>query len=167
MSASGVFLGTQPVDRYGRYLYPFPAEQPASGPEVARVLRPGGMAFIKFMPIYHADGGHHLVGLLERPWVHLLHDQAQIEEMIRSSGGVTNEVPAILASLNGYRIGQYREMFRNTDLQVLQQVVHEGFCMGGSADADIFKQLRRKHSEKELSTLGMTVVLKKKGRRYQ
>jgi hypothetical protein len=64
-------------------------------------------------------------------------------------------------------IGQYREMFRNTDLQVLQPVVHEGFCMGGSADSDIFKQLRRKHSEKELSTLGMTVVLKKKGRRYQ
>jgi SAM-dependent methyltransferase len=131
--------------------------------ECSRVLKPGGQLFCSFMPIYFADSGHHLSGLTDVPWVHLLYDRREIKRLIRDSGKLPNEVDNILNSLNGYSMKRYLEMFKRTDLYTLEQRIHQGFSIVGAERSEEFRRVRARFPERELSTLGMTVVLQKTG----
>ena len=129
--------------------------------QTSRVLKPGGLAFLLFMPIYFSDGGHHLCGLIDMPWIHLLYERAEIKKMILDAGKVPNEVDHILDSLNGYSLSQYLEIFDQTDLYVLERQIHKGFSIEGAEESEEFKKLQTRYPEEELTTLGMTVILQK------
>jgi ubiquinone/menaquinone biosynthesis C-methylase UbiE len=129
--------------------------------EIARVLKPGGYVFLQFNGLYFSDAGHHLHGLADLPWIHLLHDRAEIRKIIREAGKVPNEVDNILDTLNGYGVIQYLEIFDKTALEVVEKHIHRGFFMGGSEQSEEFKVLKDKYPEEDLTTSGMTVVLRK------
>jgi SAM-dependent methyltransferase len=131
--------------------------------DVSRVLKPGGQVFLLFMPLYFADGGHHLTHLTDIPWIHLLYERAEIKKMILDAGKVPNEVDHILDSLNGYSLSQYLEIFDKTDLDVLARQIHRGFSLAGSERSEEFRKLQASYPEDELTTLGLTVILQKGG----
>jgi SAM-dependent methyltransferase len=129
--------------------------------EISRVLKPGGHAFLQFNGLYFSDDGHHLYGLTEIPWIHLLYDRAEIKKIILDAGKVPNEVDNILDTLNGYSVHQYLEIFDKTDMQVLERHIHKNFSVVGAERSEEFTKLKAKYSEEELSTSGMTVILQK------
>jgi SAM-dependent methyltransferase len=129
--------------------------------DVSRVLKPGGQVFLLFMPLYFADGGHHLSHLTDIPWIHLLYDRTEIKKMILDAGNVPNEVDHILDSLNGYSLSQYLDIFDKTDLDVLEKQIHRGFSLVGAERSEEFRKLKMRYPEEELTTLGLTVILQK------
>ncbi|MDY0042668.1 MAG: class I SAM-dependent methyltransferase, partial [Desulforhabdus sp.] len=137
------------------------ADPAAAVAELSRTLKPTGEAFLHFQPMYFSDMGHHLFGLLELPWVHLLHDRATIKEMICEQGKVANEVDNILDSLNGYGLEDYMEVLSKTDLQVVDMRIHRGVIIAGADRSEQFIQLKQIYPEEELLATGITVHLRK------
>jgi SAM-dependent methyltransferase len=131
--------------------------------EISRVLKPGGHAFLQFNGLYFSDNGHHLHGLTDIPWIHLLYDRAEIKKIILEAGKTPNEVDNILNSLNGYSVRQYLEIFDKTDLKILERHIHKGFSVEGAERSEEFIKLKAKYPEEELSVSGMTVILQKRG----
>lgn len=129
--------------------------------EVARLLKPGGKAFLQFMPLYYSDYGNHLNHLLDVPWAHLLYDREQIKEMVIKAGKVANEVDNILDSLNGYTLAQFNEVIANSSLKVVKKINATGFAKPESAASEEFEILKKKFPEEELTTLGMILILEK------
>jgi ubiquinone/menaquinone biosynthesis C-methylase UbiE len=129
--------------------------------EISRVLKPGGHVFLQFSPLYFSDVGHHLFGLTDIPWVHLLYERAEIKKMILDAGKVPNEVDNILDSLNGYSVKQYLEIFNNTDLNIVEKHIHKSFSVEGADRSEGFTKLKARYPEEDLSTSGMTVILQK------
>jgi SAM-dependent methyltransferase len=129
--------------------------------EISRVLKSGGHVFLQFNGLYFSDAGHHLYGLADLPWVHLLHDRAEIKKIVREAGKAPNEVDNILNTLNGYSVRQFLEIFDKIDLKIEEKIIHKGFFMGGSEQSEEFKVLKEKYPEEDLTTSGMTVILRK------
>ena len=129
--------------------------------EISRVLKPGGTVFLLFNGLYFSDGGHHLYGLTDIPWVHLLYERAEIKKMILDAGKVPNEVDNILNTLNGYSVKQYLEIFDNTDLNIVEKHLHKSFSIEGAERSEEFAKLKARYPEEDLSTSGMTVILRK------
>jgi ubiquinone/menaquinone biosynthesis C-methylase UbiE len=129
--------------------------------EISRVLKPGGHAFLQFTPLYYSDAGHHLFGLTDIPWVHLLNDRAAIKKIILDAGKIPNEVDNILDTLNGYSVRQFLEIFDKTDIEVLERHMHKGFSLQGAGQSNEFMQLITKYPEEDLITSGMSVILRK------
>ena len=129
--------------------------------EISRVLKPGGHAFLQFNGLYFSDAGHHLYGLTDIPWIQLLHDRAEIKRIIRDAGKVPNEVDNILNTLNGYSVRQFIEIFDNTDLTVLEKHIHKSFSVEGAGQSEAFEKLKERFPEEDLTTSGITVVLRK------
>jgi SAM-dependent methyltransferase len=129
--------------------------------EIARVLKPGGHIFLQFFPLYFSDVGHHLFGLTDIPWVHLLYDRSEIKKMILDAGKVPNEVDNILDSLNGYSVKQYLEIFNNTDLKIVEKHIHKSFSIEGADRSEEYTKLKARYPEEDLSTSGMTMILQK------
>jgi SAM-dependent methyltransferase len=130
--------------------------------EISRVLKPGGTAFLHFNSLYFSDGGHHLYGLIDIPWVHLLYERAEIKKMILDAGKIPNEVDNILDSLNGYSVKQYLEIFDNTDLNIVEKHIHKSLSVNGADRSEEFTKLKERYSEEDLGTSGMTVILRKR-----
>jgi SAM-dependent methyltransferase len=129
--------------------------------EISRVLKPGGHVFLQYSPLYFSDGGHHLFGLADIPWIHLLYERDEIKKIIRTAGKVPNEVDNILNTLNGYSLHQYLEIFEKTDLHIIEKHIHKGFSVEGLEQSVEFTKLKKKYPEEDLTTLGMTVILRK------
>jgi SAM-dependent methyltransferase len=130
--------------------------------EISRVLKPGGTVFLQFNGLYFSDGGHHLHGLTNIPWVHLLYERAEIKKMILDAGKVPNEVDSILDSLNGYSVKQYLEIFNSTDLNIVAKHLYKSFSVEGADRSEEFTKLKARYPEEDLSISGMTVILRKR-----
>jgi SAM-dependent methyltransferase len=129
--------------------------------EISRVLKPGGHVFLQFNGLYFSDDGHHLSGLIDIPWIHLLYERAEIKKIIVAAGRVPNEVDNIIDSLNGYSVRQYLEIFDNTDLKVLEKHIYKNFSFAGSERSEEFIKLKTRYSEEDLTTSGITAILQK------
>ena len=129
--------------------------------EISRVLKPGGTVFLQFNGLYFSDGGHHLYGLTDIPWIHLLYERSEIKKIILDAGKVPNEVDNILDTLNGYSVRQYLEIFDKTDLQILEKHIHKSFSVEGADRSEEFTKLKARYPEEDLNTSGMTVILRK------
>jgi SAM-dependent methyltransferase len=118
--------------------------------------------FLHFNGLYFSDAGHHLYGLIDIPWVHLLYERSEIKKMILDAGKIPNEVDNILDSLNGYSVKQYLEIFDNSNLNVVEKHIHKSFSVDGANRSEEFTKLKERYSEEDLSTSGMTVILRKR-----
>lgn len=79
--------------------------------EAARVTRPGGYIYLMFDPLWTADSGSHFLHRIGEPWLHLLADDEQIAERMRSNGGDESEIESYRNHMNRRPISYYREMF--------------------------------------------------------
>lgn len=60
--------------------------------EVWRVLRPGGVFYATFDPIWTADSGSHFMHYVKEPWLHLLLNENAFREKMRHGGAAEWEV---------------------------------------------------------------------------
>lgn len=128
--------------------------------EISRVLKPGGQAFLSLNPIYHADVGHHLMDLIDIPWVHLLYDRQEIKARVGASGKPVNEVDNILNSLNGYSVRDYIGALSGLDLEIQHLETHK-LDFKHAIKCKEFKILKKTYTEEELLTRGITALLAK------
>ncbi len=136
--------------------------------EIRRTLRPRGEAFIAFSPLYYSDRGHHLHtnALLDLPWVHLLHSREEIKRMIADRGKPTNEVDAILDSLNGWHPRQFDAMYKHSGMEILSHAVHTSFTIASAEGSEAFHTVSKRFPREDLTTIGMQTHLRKpSGRR--
>ena len=131
--------------------------------EIERVLKPGGLAYLQFSPIFTADAGSHLwnQNLLDKPWCTLLYSREQIREMVAQGGAMTNRVDDILDSLNGLPAQYYRDLFGNTSFKVefLEEI--RGCVMPGAQESEEFALARKQFPEEDLLVQGFKVLLRK------
>lgn len=75
--------------------------------EVWRVLRPGGMFYASFDPIWTADSGSHFLHYTKEPWLHLLVDDDEYCELMKSAGAVEWELNEYRTAMNRLPAGFY------------------------------------------------------------
>jgi ubiquinone/menaquinone biosynthesis C-methylase UbiE len=133
--------------------------------EIFRVLHPGGMAYLQFMPLYFSDAGSHLnsQGLTDMPWAQLLLDRAEIKRLVGKAGKPTQEIDGILDSLNGRTASYFGALFRNSRFTIVREAVHRGFTLTHPEHELYFNRLQERFPKDELMIYGMTVLLKKPG----
>jgi SAM-dependent methyltransferase len=76
--------------------------------EVERVLRPGGVAFINFGPLYSSPYGRHAYRQIPVPFCHLLFDEPALRQCARRLG-LVDEWPYV----NGWTLARYRALFES------------------------------------------------------
>ena len=76
--------------------------------EIARVLRPGGMAYLSFTGLRWSPHGAHLYKTLGVPYVTILFDEADVRAYLRTCGR-SDWSPWV----NDYSIERFREVFRS------------------------------------------------------
>lgn len=132
--------------------------------EVRRVLKPGGVAFVQFSPVYMADAGSHLwdQGLLNVPWCVLLHSRDEIRELVAQRGAQTHRIDDILDSLNGLPTQYYREMFAACGMQVEVLEEIEGCAIPGATNSEQYARAAAKFPKKDLLVLGFKALLRKR-----
>jgi SAM-dependent methyltransferase len=122
--------------------------------EMFRVVRPGGLIYLTFDPIWTCDSGSHFYHRVPRPWQHLLHSDDEYVDAIISAGGNAEEVDDFRHAMNRRRLSYYREMFdrwRDRAEFVLEYREHENFARCIAAN----------YSEEELMFRGMAKVIRK------
>lgn len=53
--------------------------------ELIRILKPGGYAFISFIPVFFCDEGSHMTNFVTEPWAHLIYSEEEYIEMLRAA----------------------------------------------------------------------------------
>jgi SAM-dependent methyltransferase len=129
--------------------------------EMARVVRPAGLVFANFAPLYYTHGGAHFLGAYEHLWMSDEQFQAYL-----SARGIQTELEegAFWLRNNMFsrlRYDEYLAIFKSRF--ELDHVV-----LAVSADAQQYKRahpsewaaLRERHAERDLLTYGMTVWMR-------
>ncbi len=143
--------------------------------EMTRVLRPGGVLYSDFGPIWSGSDGHHLRGpareALKRagvwplaPWSHLLKTRGEMKAFLRENLEDEHEVRLVerwlyrRESLNRVFFEDYVHAFYNSGLRVLRVDLKEG----PEPDEAQLEILRRRHPGRtSFHVRGFRVVLKK------
>lgn len=68
--------------------------------EIWRVLKPGGMFYASFDPIWSADSGSHFMHYTKEPWLHLIVDDNSYCEAMRKAGAAEWETNEYLTAMN-------------------------------------------------------------------
>lgn len=79
--------------------------------EIMRVLKPGGVFYIQFDPIWTSPFGHHLPDRLKEPWSHLVYDQAEVHRRILENGGTEADIRVFETEMNRKRLSDYFALF--------------------------------------------------------
>ncbi len=53
--------------------------------ELIRILKPGGYAFISFIPVFFCDEGSHMTDYVKEPWAHLIYSEEEYIKMLRDA----------------------------------------------------------------------------------
>jgi len=133
--------------------------------EIARVLRPGGHAYISFDPIWTADTGNHFQHYVPEPWAHLVLDEAQFVARMRGAGAEDWEVNDFHLWLNRHRLGVYQRLFgvsaKELGLNVLAQQSWSGVVDDANLLHENWELALKTYSREELLTRGMYVLMRK------
>jgi SAM-dependent methyltransferase len=81
-------------------------------PEVHRVLRRGGYAFLDFGPLYFSPYGLHAYRQIPVPFCHLLFEDRELHAWAE-----TNGLPHAWPFVNGWSLTQYRQLWASVDAQ--------------------------------------------------
>ena len=92
--------------------------------EAYRVLRPGGVFYASFDPVWTADSGSHFIHYGNQPWLHLLLDDDEFCDLMRAAGATDPE-------LNEYRSGMNRlpASYYETQLKLVGCEIFDLFTM--------------------------------------
>jgi SAM-dependent methyltransferase len=141
--------------------------------EIARVLKPAGLALISFEPIWSCSYGHHLhhfgeCAKLMPPWAHLMWTPVQMRESLAEKWpaaaplSLEQAIEWVFAGhvLNRLNIRQFKASFANCPLEVdwMIDLKEEGIDQTALERASAMTGL----SCDELTTKGLSVLLVKK-----
>jgi SAM-dependent methyltransferase len=85
--------------------------------EMMRVLKPGGIVYIQFDPIWASPFGHHLPHLLHDPWMHLINQQGDVHRLIIEGGGTENDIRIYDTEMNRRGLHEYFAIFNAARLR--------------------------------------------------
>ena len=134
--------------------------------EIARVLKPGGYAYLTFDPIWTADTGNHFFHRVEEPWAHLvLKDEDFISEM-KKNGADSWEIDEYKYAMNRVRLSCYKSIFsiqtKKFNLQLVNLITWKGLTQDSYRHHRNYQTaLNMGFSEEELYTRGIEVIFKK------
>jgi ubiquinone/menaquinone biosynthesis C-methylase UbiE len=124
--------------------------------EMNRVLRPGGLIYLEFGPLFHSSLGSHLYRFLHIPWVHLLFDSNVIFAYLRQ---IHQEAWIdVYLQLNRLTISGFRDLISDSQMHVrhmncrreplgrFQRLYHSRLCQ---------------YSKEDLQTTSVTCVLQR------
>ena len=129
--------------------------------EMRRVLRPGGLVFANFGPLYYTYGGAHFSGAYEHLWM----TDAQFDQYLEARAIPSEMEDGLLWLRNGMfsrlRYHEYREILQ-------RDFEFEHVILGVSAEALRYKRshplewraLCERHAERDLLTFSMTVWMR-------
>lgn len=134
--------------------------------EALRVVKPGGLVYISFDPLWTSDSGSHFQHRVTEPWRHLLDDDDAFADAIVEAGGTAEEAAEYRSAMNRKRLAEYREVFDSVRDRTEYLVEYEwtGCVLPTHPDHPNYKRCRKAgYSEEELMTRGMTKLIRKKG----
>lgn len=135
--------------------------------EIVRVLRPGGLAYISFDPVWTCDTGSHFFHRVPEPWAHLVHPQAEYIARMVANGAGEDEVREFRTAMNRWRIVQFRRLFdaaRNSGaVEIAANRNWSGLQEPGHARHENLRLLvSRGFTEEELMMRGLLYVIRKR-----
>lgn len=97
--------------------------------KVYHVLKPRGVVFIQIDPLYYSSRGAHLYAIDKTPWMHLLHQHDNIQNIIKSNP-IPGLAPERTTGFRAHSLMQYEtlnkltadeliEFFENNEFQLL------------------------------------------------
>ena len=133
--------------------------------EMARVLKPGGVAYISFDPIWTADTGSHFSYRIPEPWAHLVLSDDEFTGRLRDIGAEQWEIDDFLRAMNRVRLGRYEELFSTEATRLGLAIGFRNRWSGverpeHAMHANLEKALES-YSRDELFTRGMAFAMRK------
>jgi len=135
--------------------------------EISRVLRPDGLAYVSFDPIWTADTGSHFQHRVKEPWAHLvLGDDAFVERM-RAAGADDWEINEFKSAMNRVRLREYVRLFEAVAPSARLEVLDYQWWSGVTDEThrsheNLGAALKQSYSMDELMTRGISAVLRKR-----
>lgn len=130
--------------------------------EMLRVLRPGGVAFANFGPLYYTHGGAHYAGAYEHLWM----SDAQFEQYLVARGIASELDDGLVWLRNGMfsrlHYDDYLDIFKpRFDLDHVVLAVSPAALRYQRAHPDEWRALTARYAERDLLTFSMTVWMRK------
>jgi ubiquinone/menaquinone biosynthesis C-methylase UbiE len=134
--------------------------------EIIRVLRPGGLAYISFDPVWTCDTGSHFFQRFPEPWAHLVQPEATYIATMVANGAGEDEVRELRTAMNRWRIAQFRQVFDAArDSGSVEIVVSRSWSglqePSHARHANLRLLLSRGFTEEELMMRGLLYVVRK------
>ncbi|MHA6204601.1 class I SAM-dependent methyltransferase [Dyella soli] len=132
--------------------------------EIIRVLKPGGLAYLTFDPIWSCDTGSHFFHRVPTPWEHLLVPQDEYALRMREAGSNDEEVGDFLHAMNKVRLDTFRRIFKTglSQVKVLSYQEWQGVADESHLRHPNFGAARALgYSEEDLMVRGICVVLRR------
>jgi SAM-dependent methyltransferase len=89
--------------------------------EAIRVLKPGGAIYLLFGPLYWSSYGLHASLSIPVPFCHVLFERSALESYVAER----DLEPIPFATLNGWRVGQFRDLWRRHAASLKPEVYRE------------------------------------------
>lgn len=129
--------------------------------EIARVLRPGGHAFINFGPLYFSPYGRHAYRQIPVPFCHLLFAESDLHQFA-SAARLPHDWPYV----NGWALQRYRDLFRAASDRFVTRdyVEHSTGGVGVELIAEYPRHFRRNSANfDEFLIATVDIALQKRG----
>jgi len=130
--------------------------------EIYRVLKPEGIAWIQFDPVYYCDTGSHMFDFLPEPWGHLMYQPEEYAEKLRAVGTPQEMVNDFLYGLNRKPKKYFIDLFnqKNT-FKVLSCHEWSGLTKDEFRQHPNYSLLKSRYSEEDLFFRGAHFLIKK------
>jgi ubiquinone/menaquinone biosynthesis C-methylase UbiE len=142
--------------------------------EIYRILKPKGLAFISFIPVYYSDVGSHMAEFIPEPWAHLVYSEEDYLIKLRvATPGTEYWVQEYQKGLNRktrsyffdlfkrYRNNWVNRLMLSPRFDILVKQEWSGVVNGSHLNHKNFINLQEKYSREDLLFQGMYILLSK------